>query len=419
MSWLTGSGGGQNSSDPSLDEAMSSFGEESDSFRTLEQVAESYADEFNSMFRERDYLVMCLLDSGSSARKRRGSVLVKNKTFGGISFPAKSVKAFEDLVDSKYSGSTLLAPTFLSLWSMEFARAVLKCIGIDETERVAHILNIMTATGRTTALLNHEISAEISAENNSRDTLFRSGSTATVLFSIRYHGREGARFLHVTTASLVKSVIAFKSIIEAKDVEKFAQPLSSFFESLDNAFSSGTIPRSMVEVLQHLNIGISQRFASMSRAILSVFVFVRFLCPTIVAPHAYGLLREAPAMIQQKNLILFGKLISNIASGVRFDGLKEMKMTALNVYVDQYGPVVREFFDRLALASPNELKKDSIPSSGSGLKLFGRSGSDHRVDLSKSLEVLLDFTTANYETIDMSPDDLLKIQGIRREMIAK
>jgi hypothetical protein len=44
------------------------------------------------------------------------------------------------------------------------------------------------------------------------------------------------------------------------------------------------------------------------------FFFLRFSCPAITAPHAYGLLENPPNENAQRQLVLIGKVIQNLAN---------------------------------------------------------------------------------------------------------
>jgi hypothetical protein len=77
------------------------------------------------------------------------------------------------------------------------------------------------------------------------------------------------------------------------------------------------------------------------------FIFLRFIVPAIVAPSAYGLL--APSQLQEhqkRSLVLIGKIIQNIANGVRFGG-KEAFMVPANRFLEEHETSVNIYCNQL------------------------------------------------------------------------
>lgn len=75
--------------------------------------------------------------------------------------------------------------------------------------------------------------------------------------------------------------------------------------------------------------------------------FLRFLIPSIFAPHAYGLLPEPPCEKTQRTLILVSKVIQNIANMTM--PKKEPFMLALSSFIGRSIPKVKGFYNKLVV----------------------------------------------------------------------
>jgi len=77
---------------------------------------------------------------------------------------------------------------------------------------------------------------------------------------------------------------------------------------------------------------------------LGGFFFLRFLCPTLIAPHMFGLAEVPPTPTAQRQLILIGKLLQNLANNT-LPGSKEAYMEKLNEFITNNQDELRKFFD--------------------------------------------------------------------------
>jgi hypothetical protein len=80
--------------------------------------------------------------------------------------------------------------------------------------------------------------------------------------------------------------------------------------------SVGAIPPEFKRVFQSMRESIVNKFKSDDAVLKAVggFFFLRFSCPAITAPHAYGLLENPPNENAQRQLVLIGKVIQNLAN---------------------------------------------------------------------------------------------------------
>ncbi|XP_070375383.1 RAS protein activator like-3 isoform X4 [Equus asinus] len=77
-------------------------------------------------------------------------------------------------------------------------------------------------------------------------------------------------------------------------------------------------------------------------------LFLRLLCPAILAPSLFGLAPEHPAPGPARALTLIAKVIQNLANRAPF-GEKEAYMTFMNSFLEDHGPAMQRFLDQVAM----------------------------------------------------------------------
>ena len=167
-----------------------------------------------------------------------------------------------------------------------------------------------------------------------------SKSLLTCLLFVRYLFNQLARFIYeLNKISEIKKkegsaqdTNASKSLLSLEmevDPNKFGQ--DAFTDSEANVYqlilacqkvftafrtSITEIPPEFKEIFQSMRESIVNKFKSEDAVLKAVggFFFLRFSCPAITAPHAYGLLESPPNDSCQRQLVLIGKVIQNLAS---------------------------------------------------------------------------------------------------------
>jgi len=74
--------------------------------------------------------------------------------------------------------------------------------------------------------------------------------------------------------------------------------------------------------------------------------FLRFVVPSIFAPHVYGLMENPPCQAAQRQLVLISKVLQSVANLV-LPGNKEEFMGQLAAFVNKQIPKVKEFYNNL------------------------------------------------------------------------
>jgi len=81
-------------------------------------------------------------------------------------------------------------------------------------------------------------------------------------------------------------------------------------------------------------------------------MFLRFICPAIVAPESEGLVSSIPTKEMRRGLLLIAKVIQNLANNVLF-GTKEPYMFPLNPFLVQNIGFVTTFLSRISVSPSN------------------------------------------------------------------
>eukprot|EP01130_Rhizamoeba_saxonica_P016406 TRINITY_DN7576_c0_g1_i1.p1 TRINITY_DN7576_c0_g1~~TRINITY_DN7576_c0_g1_i1.p1 ORF type:complete len:1975 (-),score=432.40 TRINITY_DN7576_c0_g1_i1:53-5698(-) len=86
--------------------------------------------------------------------------------------------------------------------------------------------------------------------------------------------------------------------------------------------------------------------------------FLRFVIPSIFAPHVYGLLREPPSPETQRQLVLIAKVIQTIAN-LQLPGKKEEYMMCMHDFIEKHLDTVTEFYEIL-MNNPVQDRSDPV-----------------------------------------------------------
>ena len=234
----------------------------------------------------------------------------------------------------------------------------------DVCERLAFVFESTststTAGGRALDLIASVAQREIEMAPTA-SSLFRSNSRACKLHSV-YAKMVGLPYLYSTLGRVFvdlslsdgslevdASKVRHKSGGDDTDVRinkwqllVVAQKvLKAILESLDD------VPyefRQLAHTLSH-DVSRPSGFPERRTAALGTFFFLRFVCPAIAQPEAYGLVREVPSSDMRRLLVLVAKTLQNLANGTEF---KEDFLEPMNVFIRSNWDDVAQFLDDMA-----------------------------------------------------------------------
>ena len=120
--------------------------------------------------------------------------------------------------------------------------------------------------------------------------------------------------------------------------------------------STAHLPAELRALAAMLAAKVAERFPDAEHIAIGGTFFLRFICPAVIAPHCYGLLltpdRRTPVVPGdrlQRQLILLGKVLQNLANGVLF-GKKEPFMLSMNDFIASNLPLVNDWMDTISTA---------------------------------------------------------------------
>jgi len=127
--------------------------------------------------------------------------------------------------------------------------------------------------------------------------------------------------------------------------------------------STQYMPSELRFVAYSLAHDVHERFPGSERIAIGGTFFLRFICPALIAPHSYALLmtpdRKKPIVPNdqlQRQLVLLGKVLQNLANGVLF-GKKEPFMIRMNQFITKNLESVGQWMDEIS--SSNSSFKES------------------------------------------------------------
>jgi len=128
------------------------------------------------------------------------------------------------------------------------------------------------------------------------------------------------------------------------------------------------MPKEMAEFLVFLHSEVLNKFSGEEYKAMGGFLFLRFICPSMLAPHLYGLMEEPPTPTAQRQYILLGKVLQNLSNNT-LPGAKEEYMNKLNEFITNNQDDLQAFFDKILDAKhlsganrpiPEQVKKNAL-----------------------------------------------------------
>ncbi|KAH6604553.1 bud2-gtpase-activating for bud1p rsr1p [Trichoderma cornu-damae] len=116
------------------------------------------------------------------------------------------------------------------------------------------------------------------------------------------------------------------------------------------ADSAERIPAELRHVLKYIRAVADDRYSDFLRSVsytsISGFLFLRFICPAILSPKLFGLLRDHPRPQAQRTLTLIAKALQKLSNLSTF-GRREEWMEPMNRFLTQQRQTFRGFIDQV------------------------------------------------------------------------
>jgi hypothetical protein len=177
------------------------------------------------------------------------------------------------------------------------------------------------------------------------------------------------------------------------------------------AASASKLHPELRHILKYVRAVAEDRYYDFLRSVaytaVSGFLFLRFICPAILSPKLFGLLRDHPRPRAQRTFTLIAKALQKMANLSTF-GKREEWMEPMNRFLNAQRLLFRDYIDSVC-DIPAERGPPSLPPSYSTpVTILGRLGPTAREGF-PSLPFLID-QSRNYASliklwVDMKPND--------------
>ena len=226
-----------------------------------------------------------------------------------------------------------------------------------------------------------DMSKSLAGEAN---LLFRGNSLLTQ--SLEFHMRRlGKEYLEEVLMDKIFEIneinpnceVDPSKIQPGEDLEQHWNHLISLTTELWNCIASSALrlPGELRHILKYVRAVAEDRYGDFLRTVrytsVSGFLFLRFICPAILSPKLFGLLRDHPRPRAQRTFTLITKALQALANLTTF-GQKESWMEPMNKFLNSHRQSVKDYIDSVC-SIPAERGGYTLPASYSTpITILGR-----------------------------------------------
>jgi len=191
-------------------------------------------------------------------------------------------------------------------------------------------------------------------------TLFRDNNIVVALLSA--HARTvGHEYLVNTIGPLLKYVKGINKNLEIdpqklhdqgnvdpsqleENKTNLREVLNKYLEDIFNSLNN--IPSDLRKICYFIQEATKQKFPNSLHTCIGGFYFLRFACPAIIAPDGFGIVDEPLPITERRPFVLISKAIQGLANEMKYS---EEYMAYLHGWMDENGPKIKEFFDKIIM----------------------------------------------------------------------
>ncbi|XP_016064797.1 PREDICTED: RAS protein activator like-3 [Miniopterus natalensis] len=224
-------------------------------------------------------------------------------------------------------------------------------------ELAAAMVRVLRATGRAQALVTDLGTAELARSGGREALLFRENTLATKAID-EYMKLVARDYLQETLGQVVRRLCASTEDCEVDPSKcpssELPQRQARLQNSCEEVFkniihSYDWFPAELGTVFSGWREACKERGSeALGPRLVCASLFLRLLCPAILAPSLFGLAPEHPAPAPARTLTLIAKVIQNLANRAPF-GEKEAYMDFMNSFLESHGPAMQRFLDQVAM----------------------------------------------------------------------
>jgi hypothetical protein len=134
------------------------------------------------------------------------------------------------------------------------------------------------------------------------------------------------------------------------DIDQNVFQLAAACQKIFSVIKTGSekVPMEFRQIFQRISYSIMDKHGSDDAVMKAVsgLLFLRFITPALTAPHYYGLLPTPPNTVAQRQLVLIGKVLQNLANMTTL-GAKEQFMTNFEDFMHRNVPKMRQLYTAL------------------------------------------------------------------------
>lgn len=238
---------------------------------------------------------------------------------------------------------------------MELIFEIGRITQITEADKISKALVIVFQDhDRVVPLLKTHITNEVKNTENAGN-LFRSNSMVSKMFKF-YSRLIGLPYLYVTIGPEVDKLIFDElglevdpeKMEEGSDLDEMRWTLMAQSQKIlvQILNSVDKCPPQFRVLFSHIKEAVAAKFPNNIYTTIGGFIFLRFFCPAVSSPEAYGIVEEPPSPASRRLLILITKVLQNLSNDVEF-GAKEPYMTKMNDFIQANRVKLRNFYDKL------------------------------------------------------------------------
>lgn len=236
-------------------------------------------------------------------------------------------------------------------------------------------------SGGDRELIVRDLGRSLAGEAN---LLFRGNSllTQALEFHMRRLGKEYLEDMLSDKISEINDADADCEVDPSKlgpgqDIRKNWPRLMRFISDIWECIvpSAHRVPQELRQILKYIRAVAEDRYGDFLRTVtytsVSGFLFLRFICPAILNPKLFGLLRDHPEPKAQRTLTLIAKCLQALAN-LSTIGKKEAWTQPMNHFINTQRQAFKDFIDDVC-AIPMERTTVTVPASYSTpITILGR-----------------------------------------------
>jgi len=255
----------------------------------------------------------------------------------------------------KHSGDLKKLEEMLIHDNLELAFTISSITQITEADKIAKAMVVVFEENkRVLPLLEAFVTDEVRTTEQA-GTLFRSNSMVSKMFKF-YSRLIGLPYLYVTIGPEMDELISEElglevdpeKMEEGTDLDEMRWTLMAQSQKILKTILNSTenCPPQFRQLFGHIKRCVYERFPENTNTTIGGFIFLRFFCPAVSSPEAYGIVEEPPSASARRLLILITKVLQNLSNDVEF-GSKEPYMTKMNDFIQSNRNKLVQFYDKL------------------------------------------------------------------------